>query len=1590
MNRLSIIGYMSGALLLLITSTGVFQPALAEVIIDDTRTATVKLDELSPQAGKAYVTSTGHIEIPNRPFPAVFDADGIYTSTDGWELHIARGGVVRTDHLAGIGVALRSAFLENQGEITSVGAYGAYFSGAGNTIINSGIIRNISNYVNYEKIGIYVNGGTINNTVEGTISTDHGVAAVKLNTGSVINGGTIEDKDYTGVYIVGSGTLENTGTIYGKEFGVSVTGDIQNYADITNKGKGIISVSTYDGVCVTYGNIHNLGVDAKITSTGRFGVYIDKMGTVENEGLITGFTGVYCQKDCNITNSGTITGTGYAGVTTREGNGGKVTNTGTITGKIGVEFATGDYTLDNSGTITGTGGTAVYMGDGDNTAIFRGGSNVSGRVDGGSGTDLLAFDNAGDQHADQYVHFENLAFIGGTTTLNGNWDFSGGDTMVTGNGTLMDLDTKATLKTAGLGIGDDGAANIAGTATVSDLTLVDKGGTLNISTGSNLITDKLQTNAGGIANIDGATKVTTDTTVFGTLNVKQTGTFDSATLGIGDDGAANIAGTATVSDLTLVDKGGSLNVNRTGTMNTANLKINAGGNVNANGDLIVSTEVYNEGTILNPTNKRLEIFWIKLPFGGGFFVKIPLPFYALQITGDGTVTNKGSITGYSGILFGDGNNILDNSGTITGTNGIAVDMGAGDDTAIVRSGSLFNGVVDGGEGWDTAVFEKSISGISQYKNFENFSFLKGTTLRSAAFLNIDSYGKVYHLSGNNDFYDGRMTVDDDVLVILDGGATLKAGGFLINAGGGFDIDGAARMKTNSTVLGTLNVNKDGTLDSATLGIGDGGTANITGKATVSDTTLVDKGGNLNVNQTGDLTGNKLQVNNTGIANIDGAAKVTADSTVFGILNVNQTGTFDSATLGIGDGGVANIAGKATVSDTTLVDKGGNLNVNKDGTFNTANLTVNTNGTVNANGDLIVSTGVNNNQGTITGTTVGGYAFQVTGTGNVLNTGTISGYTGILFGGGNNILDNSGTITGTNGIAVDMGGGDDTVILRSGSNITGNLDGNKGMDTIRLEDTGSITGGTVLNFETTRKTGSGTWTIDGDLKSGKYIYLDDGNLKVTGKYTQEKDSTFHVTFINGDAGKISARTAQIDGGIVIAEGYIREGSHVLIETEKGGLTGKFDELKPGEESQLGRYLKYELVYTDDSASIYGDVRRSRSFIEDALTRNERAVASHLDGIYNYASGDMVTVLGELNKITDAPSARLAFDKMGGASHTAYTIIDTYRTASFYRNLFRHSSSLTSNAMEGRGTPLTMLAANIETLTDGGASYITKDGKKDPFNLWIKGYGTTGDRDGDDITSRYGFTVGGTMGGIDFHLTPAIKAGFVLGYAKTDMNMKDLRDKGSEDSYQGAIYGSYNPEGNRWYTDLAFAYSRNSYETSRYINFGTISRVAKGSYDGSDISGYVEGGYRIPVSGFAITPYASFLALKNHRDGFTETGANTLNLDASSEDTTSLQGALGVRAAKEFRITKTVLVTPEVSARWVHEFGDDEVLLNARFAGAPSGSFRAFSDRLDRNSGVFSLGITGKVKDAWSFFLTYDTQVRSKESAHAVTGGVRLKW
>lgn len=640
--------------------------------------------------------------------------------------------------------------------------------------------------------------------------------------------------------------------------------------------------------------------------------------------------------------------------------------------------------------------------------------------------------------------------------------------------------------------------------------------------------------------------------------------------------------------------------------------------------------------------------------------------------------------------------------------------------------------------------------------------------------------------------------------------------------------------------------------------------------------------------------------------------------------------------------------------------------------------------------------INEKGATITGTTWIGA--RLSADSHAFNEGTISGATrGIEFKSltHDNILDNSGTIIGADGNAVLMGGGNDTAYLRNGSDITGNVDGDNSTDSsivsgtddrVYLTGSGEIKNGTLLNFETIEKSGDGTWTLGGDLSSGRSMAVLGGVLKASGVYTHEAGATYTVGVgSNGKAGKITADTAVLNGGAVsVVTKGLKGGTHTIIETTNG-LTGTFDSV-----ASDSNYREMSLAY--DAKNSYLNMR---SNFKKAGARGTRGnVASAIDDAYsNSSSDDMVTVVDELFTLDDG-ALNSALDQISGTTHSVSSTVAPARQGAFYQNLFGRTGGTTGLGFLGlndrQSDPLTMLASGGPVASDAGFA-LTRDGQKLPYGMWIKGYSVTGNRHGEDTGSRYDYTIGGAIAGFDYLINPNIRAGVAVGYSRTNVDMKQLRDNSDAESWQGSIYGSYVPKSKLWYVDAAFGYSKNSYETKRYLNFGNIYRVARGSYDGSDISGYLEGGYKVPIfAGITATPLASFLAMCNHTDSFTETGAGALNLESDSNHTDSYQSGLGVKLAREFKAAKDFTLTPEFGAKWLHEFGDTEANINARFAGETAGSFVIASSTTKRDAGVFSLNLTGKKSDMLSFFVGYDLGITNDQISHGFTGGLRFNW
>jgi len=566
----------------------------------------------------------------------------------------------------------------------------------------------------------------------------------------------------------------------------------------------------------------------------------------------------------------------------------------------------------------------------------------------------------------------------------------------------------------------------------------------------------------------------------------------------------------------------------------------------------------------------------------------------------------------------------------------------------------------------------------------------------------------------------------------------------------------------------------------------------------------------------------------------------------------------------------------------------------------------------------------------------------------------------------------------------------------------------------------------------------TWIVDGDVKSGKKISVT-GTLRTNGTYTHEDGACLMIPVGDmGITGKISAKNAVLekDGGVYVKllkakdtryRHYFAEGSYTILETDEG-LSGEFSRVIRVKDSNeyLTPWLIPSLSYTANNASVDirhlsfdrsqgGSGRGRYAGVQDensgtvtnssypalAMNETQRSLARCLDGVYDTArnSHDRAIVLDNVMETMDPETLSgsdtylLALDQISGVTHTAATATATARQSSFYRNLFGRAAGVNVTPVriseDQTDSPVRIAMSALSVAVD--ASFLsTAKGPKKPFGVWSKGYAVTGNRHGNGIGSRYDYTIEGVMAGMDYLLVPGLRVGFALGYSETTLGMRDVSDTDKQNGFQTSVYASYTPGGKRWYVDGAVSYSRNKYDTERHISFGSISRIANASYNGSEISGYLEGGHRMSLRGFEITPVVSILAMKGSTDGFTETGAGTLNLTIGSQDTDSLQGGIGVKVSREFEVLPDFFLTPQMAARWLHEFGDTEAIINANFADTPSGSYVITSDTVDRDSAVISLNLEGRKSDRLHLFLQYDLGLRKDQTSHGITGGIRYNW
>lgn len=997
---------------------------------------------------------------------------------------------------------------------------------------------------------------------------------------------------------------------------------------------------------------------------------------------------------------------------------------------------------------------------------------------------------------------------------------------------------------------------------------------------------------------------------------------------------------------------------------------------------------------------RLRLFKAALLQGTmlAAFASLPSPA-AASCVATGTITTEHCDSDYVQVIAGSGTSTLTLADHVTGSVELKVDgsaTGTIDQTLTLTGSTTLNRPDYSAVIMQTDADERNATvNIGSGVSITSVGGSGGVWVRNenAGEITIDSAGTV-NASGSG---------ADGITASTNFGAVsvTNTGSVTSNDARGLYADGGYNNPDNDPVL--VVIDNQGTVNSYLAGaraINYQGLAKITNSGTVDSETrqgLVawSANGPATIENSGSVTAHDDHAIH--IMSEIGDVTVTNSGT---LTALDDTGIVDGGTGHSGIMATAETSGDILVTNTETGIIHANAQVGIYAATPLGDATVDNKGTVDgmfgieavsADGKASIT-----NSGTVETTLrsiyLGGTTNELINTGSITTDGTVAMETG----NGNTTVDNSGTIAAATGsdTAIAFGGGDDLLIIRDNSEITGLVLAGIGDDTLEFAGSGSFDLGLIgasaqyREFEIIDKTGTGTWTMSNDSGFTGDVNIDGGTLEINGTLlgdvtvgnggtlggngtisglTVESGGTAApgnsigtinisgpVTFLAGSTYEVEIDAAG-NSDIIIATGVAHLAGTVNVTAASGvyvplttytiltagsidSVDDSFDALTYPSSFDSFVFLTPELSY--DTNNVYLTLARNAvAFADVATTPNQRATAAALDTANPANTAYLaVAALGA----ADAPQA---FDELSGEIHASA------RTA------------MAVDARLPRDAALTRLASR-------------EDGAR---GLWAKALGNWGRIDSDGNAAELTHDTAGFLAGFDGAADANWTLGVAAGYTETDLDARG--DDGNVKAghllaYAGGRYDALRIR-------LGLGVSVANLDVSRHVDIGSFSDDLDADYNGTVLQGFAEVGYAMPMGEGTIEPFAALSLVRTETESFDENGGDA-RLSGESEQETRPVSTLGLRAA-------TPLSGPlglSAMAGWQHSGGDQTSDDRLRFTSGSS--FTVAGAPVARDAAVAQFDLTYQVADAISISATYSGMLADEAESHAALAGLVWKF
>jgi autotransporter-associated beta strand protein/T5SS/PEP-CTERM-associated repeat protein len=734
---------------------------------------------------------------------------------------------------------------------------------------------------------------------------------------------------------------------------------------------------------------------------------------------------------------------------------------------------------------------------------------------------------------------------------------------------------------------------------------------------------------------------------------------------------------------------------------------------------------------------------------------------------------------------------------------------------------------------------------------------------------------------------------------------------------------------------------------------------------------------------------KLYVGLTGSATLTVAdnARVMASDLSLASLG-GSVGTLNIGTLNGTSG-----AGSITAATITFGSGSGTINFNQTN-LATMNSSISGSGAINQFGSgTTVLTGNNSVfRGTTTITngalTIGtnaslGGSVAITGTASVLtlNSGAaLSSPTATHMVSGT-LIDNS-RLSFANAIKGTVSLNSTGVLQKSyaaGASVTG-----FGATLAGLNKSFQLLAGVVQNAATlTAKIVNGALDFKGTYGNGVVLAVMDRSFSTNGVHNIQWYNTNALTpawtnSVAGNTGNVNNATFKDFKGSYSAFLAMLASNHITVDAGLASIMGAY-----GYDSTT--QTAWAVI---DHNSLFGGAPRSPSpavaaptpapfsYTHYAQNQNQRSVAKALDSFLSATAGDRQTVVAALNQF-NADQVPAAFNAI---MPTMYQSLATIAFNNANAQNMELSQRLWGVCLaEGGGFSMSGLADNYAMLQegqgDGGKGVL--DAKKDilrpgldnHWGMFVDGNGIFAQANSGNMLPGYNSESGGVTTGLSYKWNDKVATGLYAGYEGTYAKYgggSSLIDN----AVRFGLFGTYGqPNGKGLYLNALAGGAYNNYSVTRNIAFGSINRTANSTPGAGELDTMLGGGYDIQKGNFTFGPTASLQYTYFGANAVSETGAQSLDFNSGGWNTSSMLSSVGAHAAYTWYAHKNIVVVPQVSLNWQHEFLQNPYDITGNLGGT-SPTFSNTSATGIRDYLYTGVGFTVEFSKRWNTAFFYN--------------------